>query len=136
MKTFASTIAESVAEQANDIERLQNLVKYRLEGNHEAIQALGNGLSCSSPLSTSSSSMNINGVISKSMTCVMQVEGNKGSGTVQVDTYSGADNRIQIKTLVVRLFNGRVIKVGENERGQGKGANERNYIDAEFEDKK
>ena len=139
-KTVVSSMADTIAQQAGDIDRLQNLVKDRLEGNDEVMNLLGSDLSLSPPLSQSSSSSNINGVVNKAMACMMQVEGSKGSGTLQVEAYSGADNLIQIKTLVIRLFNGKVLNIGNNDRGKrgsGGSSNKKdNYIDAEFFDKK
>jgi hypothetical protein len=119
MKTVGGMVINNIADAARDIEEVRMQVEELIENDPACKASLGSGIQVYPPMSTSSSSMSVNGRVQKTIILLMPVQGSAGSGQVQVAS-SGGKDAISIDEVVLQLSSGRVINVPTRRRA-GKG---------------
>jgi hypothetical protein len=127
-KTVGGMMAETMYEATKDFEMVQSAVVRRLEMDSSVTKSLGDMISLSQPFTSSSSSMNINGVVTKQYFYIMSASGDRGMGQVQVRASMEGGDKVMINELILQTQDGRVIRVGDGGRGPSGGK----IIDAEI----
>uniref|UniRef100_A0A6U2T208 Uncharacterized protein n=1 Tax=Leptocylindrus danicus TaxID=163516 RepID=A0A6U2T208_9STRA len=135
-----SGLAESMGEQARQVEDLINDARFLLVNDARVVDLLGEPIEVGMPFQQSSSSVNINGQRKTSVQASFQVQGPRGGGVATLSASGGGSASIEQLTLNA---GGRVINVDTSGRGGGPGPggpargkfNKDDIIDVEFVDK-
>jgi len=136
-----SGLAETMGEQARQVEDLINDARFLLVNDARVVDLLGEPIEVGMPFQQSSSSVNINGQQKTSVQASFQVQGPRGGGVATLSASGGSSASIEQLTLNA---GGRVINVdlsGRGSGGPGPGGpargkfNKDDIIDVEFVDK-
>lgn len=135
-----SGLAETMGEQARQVEDLVNDARFLLINDMRVMDLLGEPIDVGMPFQQSSSSVNINGEQKTSVQASFQVQGPRGGGVANLSASGGGSASIEQLTLNA---GGRVINVDVSGRGGGPGIggsprekfNKDDIIDVEFVDK-
>lgn len=122
LKSVGGAVAEMAREAGKDADAVMVAVRRRLEMDDECTNAIGDNITLGAPLTASSSSMNINGAVSKNFMYMVPAQGSRGVGQVQVRaSIDGNEGRVVLQELVLQTSSGKVIKVGSSGGGSGRG---------------
>ena len=129
-KAVAAPLADAMAESMGDMELVQAAVIDALERRSDVVSYLGSDIRLGAAMQSMSSSVNINGNLSKQMSLVIPVSGRRGNGVVQVGA-SVSGGRANVNKCILQTNDGRVVNVGEGEGG-GVSGGSGTVIDAEI----
>jgi len=113
-KGVAGMALDAMSEATAGVDEVQQKVASALEQDG----TLGYDVHLGFPMSQSSSSLNINGIVSKSVQLLLPAEGSKGTGTVQVDAKID-DNGVVLNRLILQTSDGRTKSVSSAGDGIG-----------------
>ena len=119
VKGFATIAADAFSESVEDIELVQSAAKRKIKLNQKAASYLGENLYCSSPISTMSSSSNINGNVKKTIQLVFQVSGDSGIGMAQISASVTNKKSVEIQRLSLQTPEGRSIPLSDGNSESG-----------------
>jgi len=119
MKTVGGIMAESISQSSEDIQFVTDAAENCLYQNNDVTQILGANIRCGNPFSSSFSSSNINGQVSKNVMLVMPVSGVSGRGQIQVQASLDGGDRVDISQLIFQSDTGRSVNVVGSGRGRG-----------------
>ena len=118
-KQVGSLVVDNLAQSANDFEKVQELIQNRIELNDRALNVLGETCSLGFPLTSSMSTTNINGEVTKNFYYILPVAGDRGSGQVTAQGTMDTEGRVIFRTLVLRTLNGSINLAGGTGDGRG-----------------
>jgi len=118
MKAAAGMLSDAFAESASDMQSVYSLITDALDGDEEVSGLLGRDIRVDSTFSSSSSSMSVNGVQSRTINLSLQVSGSRDSAIVQASAANSGDG-LELAQLAVQLRDGRVINVVRSGGGGG-----------------
>ena len=121
-KGVGGMIADAVAESSNDFQTIQLSVEEILENSADAKSVLGSDVSCAMPISSSSSSISVNGEVSKFIQMIMPVTGSMASGQARVECSFSSSGKLQITDVIVATqFSGSVTILDKRNKSRGSG---------------
>ena len=118
MKAAAGMLSDAFAESASDMQSVYSLITDALDGDEEISGLLGRDIRVDSTFSSSSSSMSVNGVQSRTINLSLQVSGSRESAIVQASA-ANSGGGLELAQLAVQLRDGRVINVVRSGGGGG-----------------
>jgi len=121
MKGVGGMVLDAMADSANDVDLVRKKVETSLDMDSSASSILGDDVKCGSPYSSSFSSSNINGFISKSISLAMPVSGSRGDGQVEVQASLDGSGSVSFNRLIFQSSNGKIINVVGGGGGRGGG---------------
>jgi len=110
MKSVAGMVQTSLAESQSEIKEVVELTRQALSSDPQAKALLGSQIMCDAPFSSSFSSVDINGQVSKQIQLGFQVQGSSGSGTVAVSATNTGDS-VALGDVFLQCGMGKAIKV-------------------------
>jgi hypothetical protein len=133
LKSVGGAVAEMAREASKDTDAVMIAVRRRMEMDDSCTAALGDNITMGAPFTASSSSVNINGAVSKNFMYMVPAQGSRGAGQVQVRaTIDGSGGRVVLQELVLQTSSGQVIRVGSSGGGGGRGGGVGKVIDVEI----
>jgi hypothetical protein len=119
MKGVGGLVMDQLKDSMGAIGAVQDAARHVVELDG----ALGSGVQVGMPMQQSSSSSNVNGVVTKTVFLVFPVQGQLGGGQVEADaTLAGKDNDVTFRSLTLTTQTGKRITLSGRGRGGGGGA--------------
>ena len=117
-KKVGGAVMDSLKDGMSAIAEVQSRVQQAVELDG----SLGSNVRIGMHIQQSSSTMNLNGIVTKNVSLVFPVEGSRGRGQVQCDaSISGSDNSdVNFRSIVLITADGRQINVKGPKRGGGR----------------
>lgn len=122
VKGVAKMAAAAMTESMGETEEVMNAVRQSLRSSSVAKSYLGEVINISAPMSTMSSSMNINGNMQKTVTLILPVLGQLSNGILKVSASCRQGGIVEIDKMVLQTQDGREVSIGASSRGGGGGS--------------
>jgi len=120
VKGIGGIVAESLSETADDYGMVQVQIQNQLRNSPKASAALGEIIALGFPISSQSSSTNINGQVTKNFFYIIPAAGDRGEGQVTAQGSIDGGQRIFWRSLQLRTKDG-PIDISRSDSGGGGG---------------
>lgn len=119
-KTVGGAMINTIAEGAESMQNVRMQVEDLLQADSACRDALGGTMQLYPPMTTSASSVIVNGKAKKNVVMIMPVQGARASGQVRVIASGGESSKdMVLDEVVLQLSTGRVIDVATRGRPGG-----------------
>lgn len=130
MKSVGGMMAAAVAEQSRDLEEVLARLDSALLADNRIKSALGRA-SAGDPVSQGFSSMNVNGQVRKQVSLIVPIQGERASGTAQVQALIDGDGAVREMQTVVSAPGLGQIRLADGPGGGSAGGSAGDVIDVQ-----